>query len=222
MITLEHVSKTYAAGVPALNDVSLEIEDGEFVFVVGDSGSGKSTLIKLLLKELEPTEGSITIAGKKLGKIRRKQIPKFRRNIGVVFQDFRLLKDKTVYENVAFAQRVVGEPNSHIKKKVPLMLSMVGLAAKYRSFPKQLSGGEQQRVAIARALAAKPAILLADEPTGNLDSKTSQDVLGLLKVTSKRFHQTIVMITHNEEIAQMADRILQIEDGKIVSDSGLV
>ena len=150
MITLEHVSKTYAAGVPALNDVSLEIEDGEFVFVVGDSGSGKSTLIKLLLKELEPTEGSITIAGKKLGKIRRKQIPKFRRNIGVVFQDFRLLKDRNVYDNVAFAQKVVGEPNSHIKKKVPLMLSMVGLAAKYRSFPKQLSGGEQQRVAIAR------------------------------------------------------------------------
>ena len=144
MITLEHVSKTYAAGVPALNDVSLEIEDGEFVFVVGDSGSGKSTLIKLLLKELEPTEGSITIAGKKLGKIRRKQIPKFRRNIGVVFQDFRLLKDRNVYDNVAFAQKVVGEPNSHIKKKVPLMLSMVGLAAKYRSFPKQLSGGEQQ------------------------------------------------------------------------------
>lgn len=129
MITLEHVSKTYAAGVPALNDVSLEIEDGEFVFVVGDSGSGKSTLIKLLLKELEPTEGSITIAGKKLGKIRRKQIPKFRRNIGVVFQDFRLLKDRNVYDNVAFAQKVVGEPNSHIKKKVPLMLSMVGLAA---------------------------------------------------------------------------------------------
>ena len=120
MITLEHVSKTYAAGVPALNDVSLEIEDGEFVFVVGDSCSGKSTLIKLLLKELEPTEGSITIAGKKLGKIRRKQIPKFRRNIGVVFQDFRLLKDRNVYDNVAFAQKVVGEPNSHIKKKVPL------------------------------------------------------------------------------------------------------
>ena len=132
MITLEHVSKTYAAGVPALNDVSLEIEDGEFVFVVGDSGSGKSTLIKLLLKELEPTEGSITIAGKKLGKIRRKQIPKFRRNIGVVFQDFRLLKDRNVYDNVAFAQKVVGEPNSHIKKKVPLMLSMVGLAGTRR------------------------------------------------------------------------------------------
>ena len=183
MITLEHVSKTYAAGVPALNDVSLEIEDGEFVFVVGDSGSGKSTLIKLLLKELEPTEGSITIAGKKLGKIRRKQIPKFRRNIGVVFQDFRLLKDRNVYDNVAFAQKVVGEPNSHIKKKVPLMLSMVGLAAKYRSFPKQLSGGEQQRVAIARALINEPSILLADEPTGNLDNNNAWEIMKLLELS---------------------------------------
>ena len=152
MIKLEHVSKSYSAGIPALNDVNLEIEDGEFVFIVGDSGSGKSTLIKLLLKELEPTEGVITVDGKVLSKIKRKQVPKYRRNVGVVFQDFRLLKDRNVYDNVAFAQKVVGEPNSHIRKKVPLMLSMVGLAAKYRSFPRQLSGGEQQRVAISRAL----------------------------------------------------------------------
>ena len=131
MIKLEHVSKSYSAGIPALNDVNLEIEDGEFVFIVGDSGSGKSTLIKLLLKELEPTEGVITVDGKVLSKIRRKQVPKYRRNVGVVFQDFRLLKDRNVYDNVAFAQKVVGEPNSHIRKKVPLMLSMVGLAAKY-------------------------------------------------------------------------------------------
>ena len=165
MIKLEHVSKSYSAGIPALNDVNLEIEDGEFVFIVGDSGSGKSTLIKLLLKELEPTEGVITVDGKVLSKIRRKQVPKYRRNVGVVFQDFRLLKDRNVYDNVAFAQKVVGEPNSHIRKKVPLMLSMVGLAAKYRSFPRQLSGGEQQRVAIARALINEPDILLADEPT---------------------------------------------------------
>ncbi len=130
MIKLEHVSKSYSAGIPALNDVNLEIEDGEFVFIVGDSGSGKSTLIKLLLKELEPTEGVITVDGKVLSKIRRKQVPKYRRNVGVVFQDFRLLKDRNVYDNVAFAQKVVGEPNSHIRKKVPLMLSMVGLAAK--------------------------------------------------------------------------------------------
>lgn len=152
MIKLEHVSKTYSAGIPALNDVNLEIEDGEFVFIVGDSGSGKSTLIKLLLKELEPTEGMITIDGKVLSRIKRKHIPKFRRGIGVVFQDFRLLKDRNVYDNIAFAQKVIGESNAHIKKRVPKMLSMVGLAAKYKSRPKQLSGGEQQRVAIARAL----------------------------------------------------------------------
>ena len=149
MIKLEHVSKSYSAGIPALNDVSLNIEEGEFVFIVGDSGSGKSTLIKLLLKELEPTEGTITINGQKLNKIRRRQIPKFRRKIGVVFQDFRLLKDRNIYDNVAFAQKVIGESTRSIKKNVPLMLSMVGLAAKYRSYPKQLSGGEQQRVAIA-------------------------------------------------------------------------
>ena len=160
MIKIQHVSKAYAAGIPALNDVNLEIEDGEFVFVVGDSGSGKSTLIKLLLKELEPTDGSIIIDGKDLKSIKQKQIPKFRRNIGVVFQDFRLLKDRNVYDNIAFAQKVIGEPTSHIKRKVPQMLSMVGLAAKYRSYPKQLSGGEQQRVAIARALINKPSILL--------------------------------------------------------------
>ena len=220
MITLEHVSKTYAAGVPAVNDVSLEIEDGEFVFVVGDSGSGKSTLIKLLLKELEPTEGSITIAGKKLGKIRRKQIPKFRRNIGVVFQDFRLLKDRNVYDNVAFAQKVVGEPNSHIKKKVPLMLSMVGLAAKYRSFPKQLSGGEQQRVAIARALINAPSILLADEPTGALDSKTGHMVMDLFHKLHEEQGKTIVLITHSQELAQETERIVTLLDGQIVADNG--
>ena len=222
MITLEHVSKTYAAGVPALNDVSLEIEDGEFVFVVGDSGSGKSTLIKLLLKELEPTEGSITIAGKKLGKIRRKQIPKFRRNIGVVFQDFRLLKDRNVYDNVAFAQKVVGEPNSHIKKKVPLMLSMVGLAAKYRSFPKQLSGGEQQRVALARALVNRPDILLADEPTGNLDPKTSEEIMEIMKLLEEINSKgtTVIVVTHNLEIVKvMKKRVITVKKGTIVSDS---
>ena len=210
MITLEHVSKTYAAGVPALNDVSLEIEDGEFVFVVGDSGSGKSTLIKLLLKELEPTEGSITIGGKQLGKIRRKQIPKFRRNIGVVFQDFRLLKDRNVYDNVAFAQKVVGEPNSHIKKKVPLMLSMVGLAAKYRSFPKQLSGGEQQRVAIARALINEPSILLADN---------AWEIMKLLEEINSK-GTTVIVVTHNLEIVKvMKKRVITVKKGTIVSDS---
>lgn len=218
MITLEHVSKTYAAGVPALNDVSLEIEDGEFVFVVGDSGSGKSTLIKLLLKELEPTEGSITIAGKKLGKIRRKQIPKFRRNIGVVFQDFRLLKDRNVYENVAFAQRVIGRPTRVIRRRVPEVLQEVGLAEKYKSFPDELSGGEQQRVALARALVNRPDILLADEPTGNLDPKTSEEIMKLLEQINER-GTTVLVVTHNKEIVNaMKKRVVTMHDGVIVSD----
>ena len=186
MIKLEHVSKSYTAGIPALNDVSLDIEEGEFVFIVGDSGSGKSTLIKLLLKELEPTEGTITINNKKLNKIKRRQIPKFRRNIGVVFQDFRLLKDRNIYDNVAFAQKVIGESNRSIKKNVPSMLSMVGLAAKYRSYPRQLSGGEQQRVAIARALINEPKILLADEPTGNLDNHNAWEIMKLLEEANER------------------------------------
>ena len=219
MIKLEHVSKAYQAGVPALNDVNLEIEEGEFVFVVGDSGSGKSTLIKLLLKELEPTEGTITINNKDLKKIRRKQIPKFRRNIGVVFQDFRLLKDRKVYDNVAFAQKVVGETNAHIKKRVPQMLSMVGLAAKYRSFPKQLSGGEQQRVAIARALVNEPKILMADEPTGNLDNNNAWEIMKLLEEINEK-GTTVVVVTHNLEIVKvMKKRVITIKKGVVVSDS---
>ena len=219
MIKLEHVSKAYSAGVPALNDVNLEIEEGEFVFVVGDSGSGKSTLIKLLLKELDPTEGTITINNKDLGKIRRKQIPKFRRNIGVVFQDFRLLKDRNVYDNVAFAQKVVGETNAHIKKRVPQMLSMVGLAAKYRSFPKQLSGGEQQRVAIARALVNEPKILMADEPTGNLDNNNAWEIMKLLEEINEK-GTTVVVVTHNLEIVKvMKKRVITIKKGVVVSDS---
>ena len=219
MIKLEHVSKSYAAGIPALNDVNLEINDGEFVFVVGDSGSGKSTLIKLLLKELEPTEGIITIDGKNLGRIKRKQIPKFRRNIGVVFQDFRLLKDRNIYENIAFAQRVIGESNSHIKKRVPVMLSMVGLAAKYKSFPKQLSGGEQQRVAIARALINQPNILLADEPTGNLDNNNAWEIMKLLEEINAK-GTTVIVVTHNMEIVKvMKKRVITIKKGIVVSDS---
>lgn len=219
MIKLEHVGKAYQAGVPALNDVNLEIEEGEFVFVVGDSGSGKSTLIKLLLKELEPTEGTITINNKDLKKIRRKQIPKFRRNIGVVFQDFRLLKDRNVYDNVAFAQKVVGETNAHIKKRVPQMLSMVGLAAKYRSFPKQLSGGEQQRVAIARALVNEPKILMADEPTGNLDNNNAWEIMKLLEEINEK-GTTVVVVTHNLEIVKvMKKRVITIKKGVVVSDS---
>ena len=182
MIKLEHVSKAYSAGIPALNDVNLEIDDGEFVFVCGDSGSGKSTLIKLLLKELDPTDGTITVDGRNLARIRHKQVPKYRRNVGVVFQDFRLLKDRNVYENVAFALKVIGASTAVIKKKVPQMLSMVGLAAKYKSKPKELSGGEQQRVAIARALVNEPSMLLADEPTGNLDNNNAWEIMKLLLV----------------------------------------
>lgn len=219
MIKLEHVSKSYSAGIPALNDVSLEIEDGEFVFIVGDSGSGKSTMIKLLLKELDPTEGTITVNGKHLGKIKRKQIPKFRRNIGVVFQDFRLLKDRNVYDNVAFAQKVIGEPNSRIRKKVPLMLSMVGLAPKYRSYPKELSGGEQQRVAIARALINEPSILLADEPTGNLDNNNAWEIMKLLEEINAK-GTTVIVVTHNLEIVKvMKKRVITVKKGSLVSDS---
>ena len=218
MIKLEHVSKSYTAGIPALNDVSLDIEEGEFVFIVGDSGSGKSTLIKLLLKELEPTEGTITINNKKLNKIKRRQIPKFRRNIGVVFQDFRLLKDRNIYDNVAFAQKVIGESNRSIKKNVPSMLSMVGLAAKYRSYPRQLSGGEQQRVAIARALINEPKILLADEPTGNLDPKNSEDIMELLDDINKR-GTTVVVVTHNKDIVnEMRKRVITLKKGVVISD----
>ena len=219
MIKLEHVSKSYSAGIPALNDVNLEIKDGEFVFIVGSSGSGKSTLIKLLLKELEPTEGSIVINGKQLRKIRRRHIPKFRRNIGCVFQDFRLLKDRNVYENIAFAQKVVGEPNKHIKKKVPAMLAMVGLAAKYKSYPKELSGGEQQRVAIARALVNEPSILLADEPTGNLDSTNAWEIMKLLEEINER-GTTVIVVTHNLDIVKvMKKRVITIQKGVVISDN---
>ena len=219
MIKLEHVSKSYTAGIPALNDVSLDIEEGEFVFIVGDSGSGKSTLIKLLLKELEPTEGTITINNKKLNKIKRRQIPKFRRNIGVVFQDFRLLKDRNIYDNVAFAQKVIGESNRSIKKNVPSVLSMVGLAAKYRSYPRQLSGGEQQRVAIARALINEPKILLADEPTGNLDNHNAWEIMKLLEEINSR-GTTVVVVTHNLEIVKaMNKRVITMKKGVVVEDS---
>ena len=219
MISLEHVSKSYSAGIPALNDVNIEIDSGEFVFIVGDSGSGKSTLIKLLLKELNPSEGTISVNGTRLNKIKRRQIPKFRRNIGVVFQDFRLLKDRNVYENIAFAQRVIGESTRSIKKNVPSMLSMVGLAAKYKSYPNQLSGGEQQRVAIARALINQPKILLADEPTGNLDNNNAWEIMKLLEEINSK-GTTVVVVTHNMEIVkQMNKRVITMQKGVVVSDT---
>ena len=218
MIEMDGVSKSYAKGQPAINNMSLHINKGEFVFIVGNSGSGKSTLIKLLLKELEPTSGTVRVNGFHLNKLRRGKIPKFRRGVGVVFQDFRLLKDRNVYENVAFAQRVIERPNRVIKKRVPEMLTLVGLAEKYRSFPKELSGGEQQRVALARALVNRPNILLADEPTGNLDPKNSFEIMNLLEEINER-GTTVLVVTHNREIVNaMKKRVITLRKGVIISD----
>ena len=218
MITLDSVSKSYDKGQPAINNISLHIDKGEFVFVVGNSGSGKSTLIKLLLKELDPTSGTISVNGKVLNRLPRRKISKYRRGVGVVFQDFRLLKDRNVYENVAFAQRVIEKPNRVIKKRVPEVLTLVGLADKYRSRPKELSGGEQQRVALARALVNRPDILLADEPTGNLDPKNSNEIMKLLEEINAR-GSTVLVVTHNKEIVNaMKKRVIRLLKGFIISD----
>ena len=218
MIELQNVTKEYSKGNAALNGVSVKIEQGEFVFVVGDSGSGKSTLIKLIMKELDPTEGTIVVNGKNLNKMKHRQIAKYRRGIGVVFQDFRLLKDRNIYENIAFALRVTETPTRIIKQKVPAALSLVGLAQKYKSFPKELSGGEQQRVAIARAIVNEPAILLADEPTGNLDPTNSWEIMSLLKEANER-GTTVLVVTHNQEIVnEMNERVITMKQGVIVSD----
>ena len=218
MITMENVSKAYVEGIPAIKNISLHIDRGEFVFIVGDSGSGKSTLIKLLLKELEPTSCKITVNGQNLGRLKRKQIPRYRRKIGVVFQDFRLLKDRNVYENIAFAQRVIMTPTRKIRREVPKMLSLIGLAEKYKSFPKQLSGGEQQRVALARALVNHPDLLLADEPTGNLDPKNSWEIMKLLESINEK-GTTVLVVTHNREIVdEMKKRVITMNRGVIISD----
>ena len=218
IITMEEVSKTYESGVDALQECSLSIDKGDFVFVVGRSGSGKSTFIKLLLKEIEPTTGKIVVSGRELGKLKRRQVAAYRRQLGVVFQDFRLLEDRNVYENVAFAQRILGVPGYQIRKNVASMLSMVGLTDKLKSNPKHLSGGEQQRVAIARALINKPAILLADEPTGNLDPKNSWEIMSLLEEVNK-MGTTVVVVTHNNEIVDaMKKRVIALRKGLIVSD----
>ena len=220
LIVLENVSKTYqdGNGAHALNGVNLKIKKGEFVFIVGDSGSGKSTLIKLMLRELVPTTGAIYVNGDNLAKLKHRQVPVYRRNLGVVFQDFRLLKDRNVYENVAFAQRIVQTPTREIKKNVPAILSIVGLAGKYKAKPKQLSGGEQQRVALARALINKPPILLCDEPTGNLDPKNSWEIMKLLEQINKR-GTTIIVVTHNKEIVnEMQKRVITLKKGVIISD----
>ncbi len=218
MIILEDVSKAYSTGAPALNGISLHVQKGDFVFIVGDSGSGKSTLIKLLLRELTPTAGNIVVNGTDVGKLKRRRIPKFRRNIGVVFQDFRLLKDRNVYENVAFAQRIIEIPAREIRRNVPTILATVGLAGKYKAKTRQLSGGEQQRVALARALVNKPSILLADEPTGNLDPKNSWEIMMLLDEINQS-GTTVVVVTHNREIVNaMHKRVVTMKRGIIISD----
>ena len=218
IISLTNVSKAYSTGAPALKEVNLHINKGEFVFIVGDSGSGKSTLIKLLLRELTITSGNINVMGYDLSRIRHNKIPKFRRNIGIVFQDFRLLKDRNVYENVAFAQRIIQKSNKEIRKNVPSILATVGLAGKYKAKPKQLSGGEQQRVALARALVNEPTILLADEPTGNLDPKNSWEIMKLLEQINEN-GTTVLVVTHNREIVNaMQKRVVTLKRGVIVSD----
>lgn len=218
VIYLDNVSKVYSTGAPALNNVTLNIHRGEFVFIVGDSGSGKSTMIKLLLRELTATSGSVYVMGNDLAKLRHRQIPRFRRNLGVVFQDFRLLNDRNVYENVAFAQRIVETPVGEIRRNVPAILATVGLAGKYKAKTKQLSGGEQQRVALARALVNNPAILLADEPTGNLDPKNSWEIMSLLNEINEN-GTTVVVVTHNKEIVNaMHKRVVTVKRGVIVND----
>ena len=218
-IYLDDVSKTFSDGVPALSNINLKVRQGEFVFIVGVSGAGKSTLIKLLLRELKADSGTVYVNGYNLMTIKHGRIPKFRRTLGVVFQDFRLLKDRNVYENVAFAQRIAQKSEREIRTNVPSMLSLVGLAGKYKAKPKQLAGGEQQRVAIARALVNQPKLLLADEPTGNLDLYNTQEIMRLLETINEN-GTTVVVVTHNEKLVnEMKKRVVTIKQGMIVSDA---
>ena len=218
IIALDDVSKQYQTGVDALKHVTLQIKNGEFVFVVGKSGSGKSTFIKLLLKELDPTSGKLYIAGRLVNKLKRKQIPLYRRNIGVVFQDFRLLKDRTVFENIAFAQRIIGRSKREMIRNVTTMLTIVGLTDKADAYPNELSGGEQQRVAIARALVNQPTILLADEPTVNLDPQNAWEIMMLLQEVNK-MGTTVVVVTHNNDIVDiMQKRVVTLNEGTVVRD----
>ncbi len=219
VILFENVCKDYKSDVHAVNDVSFRVEKGEFVFIVGTSGSGKSTLIKLMLREIKPTSGKIFINGRDLGRMRRYNVAKYRRTLGVVFQDFRLLQDRTVYENVAFAQRVIEVPKKEIARQVPRVLSVVGLSEKLRAYPTELSGGEQQRVALARALVNNPVLLLADEPTGNLDPANSWEIMKLLEEVNRR-GTTVIVVTHNKEIVDMMQkRVIYMNKGHMASDT---
>lgn len=218
MIEFKNVYKKYSTGTEAVNNANFKIEKGEFAFLVGASGSGKSTLIKLILKEEEPTSGNIIINGKDTTFLKPKRIPYLRRSMGVVFQDFRLLSDKTVYENVAFAMNIVKATPKHIRRQVPMVLSLVGLSGKAKVYPDELSGGEQQRVALARALVNNPAMIIADEPTGNLDPETAWDIMNLLNEINLR-GTTVVIATHAKDIVdQMKKRVIEIEKGVIVRD----
>ena len=218
MIEINKLTKTYDKSSRALKGVDISIEDGEFVFITGRSGSGKSTLLRILLKEVEPTSGRVVVNDMDLGAMPRRYVPKYRRTLGVVFQDFRLLKDRTVYENIAFAQRVIGVPGRTIKESVPRMLKLVGLSSKYKAFPHQLSGGEQQRVAIARALINQPAVLLADEPTGNLDPQNAMEIMKLLEEIN-RCGTTVIVVTHSRELVNtMKKRVITMDKGIVISD----
>mgnify|MGYP002589622526 CR=1 FL=1 len=215
---MTNVTKSYATGAPALNGIDLHIKPGEFVFIVGDSGSGKSTMIKLLLRELVPTSGEISVMGYDLLKIRHRKIPKFRRNLGIVFQDFRLFPKMTVFENVAFAMHVVGTPSRVIKRRVPAILNTVNLTDKFSCFPNELSGGEQQRVALARALANNPKIIIADEPTGNIDPRMSIEIMNLLLKINK-LGKTVIVVTHEKGLVDYyKQRVVKLNGGKITED----
>ncbi len=219
MIEFKNVSKKYSTGTEAVHNANFKINKGDFAFLVGTSGSGKSTLIKLILKEEEPTSGNIIINGKDTTFLKKSKVPYLRRSMGVVFQDFRLLPDKTVYENVAFAMYIVRATPRYIRRQVPMILSLVGLSEKAKMYPNELSGGEQQRVALARALVNNPSMLIADEPTGNLDPETAWDIMTLLDDINKR-GTTVVVATHAKDIVdKMKKRVIQINKGKIVRDS---
>lgn len=220
MVEFVSVSKKYPNGTVALRGIDLSIKDGEFVFVVGKSGAGKSTLIKLLLREEQPTTGNIIVNGYDLSRIKRREIPAYRRSIGIVFQDFRLIPNMNAYDNVAFALRVTNASTSEIRRKTPYMLSLVGLSSKAKAMPEELSGGEQQRVALARALINNPSIIIADEPTGNIDPKLSYEIVELLSEINK-LGITVIMVTHEHElVSQFNHRVIEIDGGKAVGDGG--
>ncbi len=221
MIEFKNVSKVYEnTSTDAIKNISLQIQNGEFVFIVGKSGAGKSTLTKLMIAEQKPTSGEVLVNNHRVHTLQQKDIPFFRRGIGMVFQDFRLLEDKTVYENVAFAMQIIGATNRQIRRRVPEALSNVGLAAKAKSFPGQLSGGEQQRVAIARALVNNPSVIIADEPTGNLDPIMSKEILQMLNEINKN-GTTVIVVTHDKELVNtLQKRVIALENGQIVSDEG--